>query len=171
MKTLLISGSPRNGNTDFILSQLNDKIGNSELILLRNKNINHCKGCLNCHITECPIDDDMKEISKKLIDSDLVIIGTPNYFDNVSGLLKDFIDRTNRLHQIEALRNKRLILIMVAGGRIDGTKKYLDLTMSGFVRYHELKLIGSYAFSALNPDDLRNDKEAIEKINDILRLI
>ena len=48
-KVLLISGSNRKGNTEYILTKLNEIIDDSELILLRNKNIDNCKGCLYCH--------------------------------------------------------------------------------------------------------------------------
>lgn len=167
-KTLLISGSPREGNTNFVLSQIKNKISNSELIRLRNENIKHCVGCLNCHKGDCVIDDDMTRIYQKLADSGLVILGTPNYFDNISGLLKDFIDRTNPLHRPEVLRDKKLILVTVGGGKPDGTKKYIDLAMHGFVRYQKMNLIGSYAFQALNPGDLKENNEALEKINQIV---
>ena len=109
-KALLISGSPRKGNTDFVLSKIYENISDDkELIFLREKQIKHCIGCLNCHNKpECVINDDMSEIRKKMLDSDVLIIGTPNYFDNISGLLKDFVDRTHPFYKAGLLKGKKL---------------------------------------------------------------
>ena len=98
-KVLLISGSNRKGNTDYILNRLNKNIVNSEVILLKNKNIEYCKGCLACHrIDRCVIKDDINSIIDKLIESELIVFGVPNYFDNVSGLFKNFMDRLHPLY-------------------------------------------------------------------------
>ena len=48
-KVILISGSNRSGNTEWILNRLNEQIEDSELILLKNQDIEYCKGCLACH--------------------------------------------------------------------------------------------------------------------------
>jgi multimeric flavodoxin WrbA len=57
----------------------------------------------------------MTEIRNKMLDSDNIIIGTPNYFDNISGLLKDFVDRTHPFYKFELLKGKKLVLIMIGG--------------------------------------------------------
>ena len=62
-KILLISGSNRNGNTNYLLKQIEQKIDNTELILLSKCNIEYCKGCLACHkIDKCVIKDDISEL-------------------------------------------------------------------------------------------------------------
>ncbi len=48
-KILLISGSNRNGNTNYLLNQIKRAIDKTELILLGEYNIKYCKGCLACH--------------------------------------------------------------------------------------------------------------------------
>ncbi len=170
---LFISGSPRKGNTDFVLSKINENIkGDKELIFLKDKKIKHCIGCLSCHEKpECILNDDMTEIRNKMLDSDIIIIGTPNYFGNISGLLKDFVDRTHPFYKAELLKNKKLILIMVGGGNIEDTKKYLDAAMHGFVRYLKLDLIGSYCFKALYNNDLKKDSDSDIQINEIVKMI
>ncbi|MBU0722602.1 flavodoxin family protein [Patescibacteria group bacterium] len=172
-KILLISGSPRKGNTDFVLSKIFDGIKNEkELIFLKDKNIQHCTGCLSCHDKpECVIDDDMTQIRAKILGSDIIVIGTPNYFGNISGLLKDFVDRTHPFYKTEALKDKKVILIMVGGGEIEASQKYLDHTTHGFVKYLKLNLIGSYCFKALNPNDIKQNPESILKIDEITRKI
>jgi multimeric flavodoxin WrbA len=172
-KVLLISGSPRKGNTDFILSTIYNKLdSNKELVFLKDKEIKHCIGCLNCHDKpQCIINDDMTEIRSKLIDADIIVIGTPNYFDNITGLLKDFVDRTHPFYKAESLKGKKLILIMVGGGKIEGTQTYLSHTMYGFVKYLKFNLVGSYCFNGLNQNDLKQNSLSILKIDEIIRKI
>jgi multimeric flavodoxin WrbA len=104
MKILGISGSPRKGNTEWMLGKLLDeasKNGNEiELLLLRKLNIHPCLGCLTCEDGGkdrkgvCKINDDMKNIYPKLLAADAIILATPVYFEMLSGPLKTFIDRT-----------------------------------------------------------------------------
>jgi len=42
----------------------------------------------------CRIEDDMQQIYSTLIEADALAIGTPVYFEMLSGLLKNFMDRT-----------------------------------------------------------------------------
>jgi multimeric flavodoxin WrbA len=175
-KVLFISGSPRNGNTNFALSKIYDSIETDykELIFLKDKDVKFCKGCLACHARpKCIIKDDMADILTKMINSDIFIIGTPNYFDNVSGLMKNFIDRCHPLYKTELIRDKKVILVCIGGGKTSGTKKYLNLSFFGFVKYLKLNLVGSYNFQALNPQDLSNGdiskdiSKIVKKINSL----
>lgn len=175
-KALFISGSPRNGNTNFVLSKIYNSIDTDykELIFLKDKDIKQCKGCLFCHSKpRCTIKDDMESVLTKMINSDIFVIGTPNYFDNVSGIMKNFIDRCHPVYKKELVRNKKVILIFVGGGKKRGTKKYLNLSFFGFVKYLKLKLVGSYSFQALNVGDLNKNNTTkdfsriVEKINSL----
>lgn len=71
----------------------------TELILLREKNVQQCTGCDACYGTgkPCHINDDFAQIAEKLLKADLIVLATPNYFENVSGMMKTFIDRTDAL--------------------------------------------------------------------------
>ena len=168
-KTLLISGSPRKGNCEFIFSELQKLLDHdSELILLRKENIQHCKWCLYCHnIPDCSIkDDDMWELRKKILDASFIVIGSPNYFDNISGLLKNFIDRLHPFYKEELLKGKKIIEFMVGGGK-DGTQQSLESSMNGLVKYLHLDLKGSYRFQALHANDISSDNEAQETIKEM----
>ncbi|MCX6789437.1 MAG: flavodoxin family protein [Candidatus Gribaldobacteria bacterium] len=122
-KFLLVSGSPRSGNTELILKKIFEALPKEkELILLRQKNINHCKGCLSCDkLKKCVQRDDMQAIYPKMQAADVLIIGSPNYFDNVSGLMKDFIDRTNPFYKTDKLKNKKAFFVVVGGGEVENS--------------------------------------------------
>ena len=156
-KYILISGSPRKGNTDFVLSEVYNNIkGDKELIFLRDINLKRCNGCLSCYETnECVINDEMSKIFKKLLTADMIIIGSPNYYGNVSGLLKDFIDRTIPSYETKSLKNKKLISIMVGGGEAQITEKFHKEAIKGFVKYNQLDLIKTFNFKAFEANDLK----------------
>jgi multimeric flavodoxin WrbA len=171
-KFLLISGSPRKGNTDFILETIFKSIKkDKKLIYLKNKNIKHCTGCLTCDKTKsCVINDDMQEIYTKILDANFFIIGTPNYFDNVTGLLKDFIDRTNPFYKTKALKGKKIINIVVGGGKITNSKRAVR-ALEYFAENYNLDLVGSYCFKALEENEIKKDKNSLKLIDKIINKI
>lgn len=169
---LLISGSPRIGNCEYILKKVYDgiKSKNKELVLLRNKNIKHCLGCLTCSKNKktCVTKDDMQELYKKIEWADVIVIATPNYYDNVSGLLKDFIDRTNPYYETDGLKGKKVVEIIVGGGSEVHSKRVAKESLKHFTRAHNLDVAEIYCFSALGPVDVKNDKKYILKIKEII---
>ena len=169
-KYILISGSPRKGNTDYVLLEIyNNLKGDKELIFLKDINLKHCNGCLNCYETnECVINDKMSKVFKKLLIADIIIIGSPNYYGNVSGLLKDFIDRTIPSYETKSLKNKKLISIMVGGGETQIAGKFHKEAIKGFVKFNQLDLVKTFNFKAFQADDLKqspdDSKIEIDKI-------
>lgn len=170
-KFLLISCSPRAGNTEFILKKIFAVLPEEkELILLRQLKINRCKGCLSCDKSKkCVQKDDMQAIYPKMQSADVLIIGSSNYFDNVSGLTKDFIDRTNPFYQTGLLKSKKVFFIVVGGGKIQNSQRVVE-ALKYFADTHKLDVAGSYCFQALHLDDLANDPP-MRKINQIIRAI
>lgn len=171
-KFLLISGSPRAGNTEYILQKIYAKLKNKnkKLILLRNQKIKHCIGCASCDtINQCLLRDDMDNISKDILWADILIIGAPNYFDNVSGLLKDFIDRTNCLYENGLLKDKKIVSVVVGGGKIKNSKRVCEHALAYFAAAHKMNIVGAYYFQALKNNEVKNSAEANKKIEKIIQ--
>jgi multimeric flavodoxin WrbA len=169
MKILAICGSPRKGNTEFMLeTALNEiKKHDKELILLREKNLERCSGCLSCDKTKkCIIQDDMQQLYEKLEKADIIVIGTPNYFDNVPGLLKDFIDRTNPYYETSKLKDKKVFVLVVGGGKAKNSQRIVKQAIKYFIKGHKMKLVDWLCLEALHPEDLRKNQEAINKIKE-----
>ena len=122
-----ISGSPRDKNTNYMLKTVLDATGfDYEMILLKDKNIKHCAACGGCHFShKCVISDDMQEIYNKLIHADVIVLASPTYFANVTGLMKNFFDRCLPLFLSEKLENKKAIVLTVGNFR-KGEVRYLD---------------------------------------------
>lgn len=102
MKITIFNGSPHaeKGNTHFMVkyfSQGAKKAGAEiENVFLAKKKIKYCSGCFNCWLKtpgKCTINDDMKKLLYKLLNSDIIIFATPVYVDNVTGIMKTFMDR------------------------------------------------------------------------------
>lgn len=122
-----------------MLGMLLEKIArhsiDTELILLRRKRIKHCKGCLRCELGgvnrkgECKIGDDMKELYPVLREADALVLGTPVYFDMLSGMLKNFMDRTNPIWPY--LKGKPIAGIAVAeegiGKAVENLQTYASI--------------------------------------------
>lgn len=102
MKILAVNGSPRSekGNTHVMVEAfLEGSRGagaETENVFLAHKKIHSCCGCYTCWIKtpgKCVYDDDMAGLCRRLGQADILVFATPLYVDNVSGLMKNFMDR------------------------------------------------------------------------------
>jgi multimeric flavodoxin WrbA len=99
MTTVLgICGSARKkGNTATLLREILNATGlESELVFLSDLTIGFCTGCLSCVKNRgvCIKDDDMQGLLGKMIAAQAIVLGSPNYYYDVSGLMKNMIDRS-----------------------------------------------------------------------------
>ena len=66
----------------------------TELINLFDYNIEDCIGCWNCSkLGKCFKNDDFEPVFEKVKEAEIIILGSPVYWGNISGILKTFIDR------------------------------------------------------------------------------
>jgi multimeric flavodoxin WrbA len=102
MKVTIFNGSPRGkkGNTHLMVKEFSKGavLGRAEVenVFLVKKKIRPCRGCFTCWIKtpgKCVIKDDMAELIQKFGESDIVVFATPVYVDNVTGIMKNFMDR------------------------------------------------------------------------------
>ena len=130
MKVLGILGSPRvGGNSDVLLDQalagVRDAGAETEKIVLCQKKISGCLNCEKCNEKGiCAIKDDMAEIQKKILESDVIIHSVPVYFWSMTAQMKAYLDRWCvfydaqwRLHKIYSpkMKGKKIGLITVCG--------------------------------------------------------
>lgn len=113
MKILAICASPRKRNTyNMIETILNSAKGECEIIFLKERKIESCNDCRSCHgVNKCKINDDMDETYNKLEKTDIIVLGSPTYFHNVSGPMKNFMDRCLPFYFSRELEGKRVILL------------------------------------------------------------
>lgn len=162
MKVVGISGSPQKGNTELMLSKLLETVSQNgaeaELLLLRKSDVRICRGCLACEEGGrdrkgiCKINDDMTEIYPKLLEADAIVLATPGYFEMLSGLLKNFLDRTCPIWP--RLEGKRIAGLAVAeeniGQAIQNLKTYASLC--------KMRWVGSVTALAKTPGEVAQNK-------------
>ena len=99
MKVLIFNGSPRNnGTTATVLHRIETELKKGDVEVdfynLGSIEMSHCTGCCSCYRTgACCLSDDAEILSQKISEADGIVLGSPTYASNVSGLMKDFIDR------------------------------------------------------------------------------
>lgn len=126
-KILLINSSNRKKNTYKLLTLIEDilkeKGYETELISLSSFKIDFCKGCEACILKgSCFVKDEANVIMKKIVESDGLVIGTPVYLNNMSGILKTFIDRTCVwFHRSEVAKKPTLLLANTQGSGLENT--------------------------------------------------
>lgn len=102
MKALVLDGrTEQTAFNDMTLATLVSVLSNqgyeAEVVALREKSIHYCRGCFGCWLETpgiCVIDDDAREITRKMIQSDVVVYLTPIVFGGYSHLLKKQVDRS-----------------------------------------------------------------------------
>jgi multimeric flavodoxin WrbA len=136
------------------------KIGaETEMLLLREMDIRMCRGCLTCDEGGknrkgiCIVIDDMAEIYPILLAADAIVLATPVYFEMLSGLLKNFLDRTCPIWP--KLEGKKIAGLAVAeegiGQAIQNFKTYASLC--------KMQWIGSVTVLAKTPGEAALNKD------------
>ena len=100
-KVLILSGSPRKGDSYRIVALVENKMRELgdvafEYVMLRKYRIAYCRGCLTCMRKgedRCPLKDDIPVIREKMCEADGVIFVSPVYIHSVSASIKNLFDR------------------------------------------------------------------------------
>jgi multimeric flavodoxin WrbA len=168
MKIVGICGSPRKGNTEWMLNMLLESVGDigvsTELILLRQKNIKGCDGCLGCEAGGknrkgvCHIKDDMQGIYPKLLGADALALGTPVYFGMLSGLLKNFMDRTCPIWPL--LESKPIVGVAVAE---EGIEKAIE-NLKTYSSICGMRWVGQVSALAKNPREASKNRDVERRL-------
>ena len=105
----------------------------------------------------------MQEIYAKITASDGLALGTPVYFELLSGLLKNFMDRTCPIWP--KLEGKPAVGIAVAeegiGKAIDNLKTYFSIC--------GMKWVGHAATLAKTPKQASQDKDITQRLQQLSR--
>ncbi|MHB8074519.1 flavodoxin family protein [Desulfosporosinus fructosivorans] len=104
MKVIAVNGSPRkNWNTDTLLQKALDGAksmgAQTEAIHLYDLNFKGCISCFACkrknskHAGHCAMQDDLTNVLEKIFEADVLLLGSPIYFGNVTGAMRSFLER------------------------------------------------------------------------------
>jgi multimeric flavodoxin WrbA len=125
MKILAVMGSPKGKGNGYKAVQLIEKRMNElgavdfEYLFLKDTDLQPCKGCFAC-VTKgedkCPLKDSRPEIERRMKEADGLIFSSPTYVLNVSGLMKNFIDRFAYTNHRPEFHRQKVMLITNSGG-------------------------------------------------------
>jgi multimeric flavodoxin WrbA len=165
-RILLITSSPRKkSNSTFIAQHIAEGIkGKIEKVNICDYKINPCTGCDNCRKNfKCVINDDVKDIIKKVEMANIIIVASPIYFTGVPAQLKAFIDR----NQVQWYKNRKKIKkikkgIIVLTADLKGKKNFIaaESEIRSFFAVNRIKCVKVLKFSG---EDIKNFKKRSEK--------
>ncbi len=157
MKILACIGSYRtNGNTARVLSLIEEQMRREadregeplefETVYLGHLNIQMCRGCRICFDRgedHCPLKDDLLAIKARMKQADGIILGSPVYVDDVSGITKNWIDRLAHVCHRPEFFGKYAYLIATTGA---SSTSHTLRTMNALM-YWGFQVIGRAGFT------------------------
>lgn len=147
MKILAINGSHRVGeNTSKLLQMALDEAAalgaETEMVDLAELDIEFCAGCNKCLFKPmCSISDDMDELKQKMLEADGIILGSPDYFSNVTARMKNFIDRTRPLHMTSNQLKRKVGGLLTMSGLDNCGAEATNAVMENFFATHEMLIV------------------------------
>lgn len=101
MKIVAVLGSPRpQGNSASLaqrfLTAAREQGAEVQEYLLNKLNFQGCQGCRTCKTKSevCILEDDLAPVLAAVKEADLLVLASPVYFGEITGLMKLFFDRT-----------------------------------------------------------------------------
>lgn len=156
IKVFGISGSPRQGSTEYIvnlsLKYLEENFGvETRYFSTRGKQLNFCIHCDYCvkNRMGCIHKDDMLAFYEGLEWADGIIFGTPVYQGNLSAQTKTLMDRCRAMvaKNPDILRNKVGAALAVGGDRVGGQEIAIQ-SIHHFYVISEMIPVGGGSFGA-----------------------
>lgn len=104
MNIIAVNGSPRiNHNTATLLKHaIKGAVScgaSAEIINLYDLSYKGCTSCFNCKLKQnagmghCAMQDDLSPILQKIMACDALLLGSPIYYSNVTGMMRMFMER------------------------------------------------------------------------------
>ncbi len=135
-KILVISSSPRkraNSETlcDYFVAGAREAGHFVEKFSLAGKQIAPCRACYACKSGFCPQQDGARGMIEKMLEADVIVLGTPVYFYSMCAQLKALIDRSVMVYP--RIVNKSFYYIMTMADDEPANFKGTIEALRGFV--------------------------------------
>lgn len=139
LKVVGIVASPRKGmNTDTFVSKVlegAESVGaQTEKLYLNDLVVKPCQACSESPAPAfCFYKDGMERVYQALETADVLVVGTPAYYESVSAQLKAMVDRSNCLAEMLTLSDGRVVF----RSRVKKRKKGIFIWVADFSRSPE----------------------------------
>lgn len=139
MKILGISASPRGSQSQTlklvkaVLEGAKSAGADVELVDACKLDIAYCNGCEGCYKKgECIKKDDFKDLYERMLASDGMVWGSPNYFSSCTAQMKTIIDRMADTIHCQLFTGKYSCSVATGGGNFEQSTSYLDALLLNF---------------------------------------
>lgn len=138
-----------------------------ETLFLSDLDLLPCRGCRACFDrgeAACPLHDDVPRLRAKMGAADALLLASPVYVDDVSGLIKIWMDRLAYLCHRPALAGKAAYLLATVGG--SATSHALRTMSAGVLTwgYHLVGQTGLKMGALATAEDLPRYQPAAERV-------
>lgn len=123
MKILAINGSPRGSRSQTlrlvqaVLDGARSAGADVEVVDVCKLQIEYCNGCTVCYERgECVKEDDFAALYEKMLASDGIVFGSPNYINSVTAQIKTLLDRMADAIHCQMFIGKYGCAVATAGG-------------------------------------------------------
>ncbi len=173
MEVVAFCGSARRkGNTALLLNTVLEPLAEAgaktELVELAGSKMGGCTACMVCFKEQdgtCAVKKDMlNECVDKMSRADVVILGSPTYFADVSAEMKALIDRSGMVGRANDHLYKRKIGASVVAVRRAGGIHAFD-TMNHFFLINQMIIVGSSYWNigiGRDKGEVAEDQEGME---------
>ena len=175
-KILAINGSPRrDGNTADMLKtvlEVCQKAGHEvEMFQAGGKEVRGCLSCRKCAQLKgrCAIDDWMNDLYPKMKEADVIIMGSPTYFADLTAELKAVIDRCGFVSRSDGNSFSRKIGAAVSAVRRAGGIHTLD-SIQHFFLINDMVVPGSSYWNMSLARDIGDYQKDAEGVRTMTRL-
>lgn len=159
MKIVALIGSPHAERgataklTRMVLQGAEQEGAVTETIYLRGDTVLPCLGCDYCHKKGgCVQKDSFEEIRRSLLESDCLVLASPNYIFNVSAQMKAFMDRCASMVHCLGFKGRYGASVVTSGG---GDEEPIADYMNHFMTITGIQPVGSvWATMGLIREDL-----------------
>jgi len=169
MKILALIGTPRRGsNTDLLVDQIlkgsKRKKHTTQKIYLYDYEILPCMDCRDCKKGDfvCTLNDGMKKIYPKMVKADLIIFGTPNYWNGPTGKMKLLIDRMRPFVPSRKLKGKKWVIVSPSGEGPNSCRLLVEMLRLS-CDYLGMKFAGKVLAKAYEKGEILKNQKALEK--------
>jgi multimeric flavodoxin WrbA len=169
MKILALNGSARkNGNTDILIDQILEgskvKGHKSEKLYLYDYKILPCRDCRDCKKGNyvCTLNDGMKKIYPKMEKADLIIFGTPNYWNGPPAKMKLLIDRLRPFVPSKKLKGKKWAVVSPSGEGPNSSRLLVEMLRLS-CDYLGMKFSDKVLAKAYEKGEILENKKALKK--------
>ena len=182
-KVVIFNGSPRkDGNTSTILQMIergakehNAEVRNYTLFKMK---MSACQGCFGCRINDgdCVLTDELKKAIDELKTADAIVVGSPVYFMQINGMVKNMYDRFFPLLGTEGKpRYGQKKIVTVYTQELDDPHMYdtyFDFLAAtafpsfGFVDEHRIVCVNGN-----NPETAENNRELKQNAYEVGRML